>query len=104
MRDLSSVALSRRAQGKNVGVRDLKTHAARIMRRVRDEGTSFIVTHRGRAIGVILPLPTDDEASRVADAGDAATAWQTFVRAGHGLERRFRPGVSGVRLLSTTRR
>ena len=102
MRDLSRVALSGRAQGKASASEISKR--TRVMRRVRDESTSFIVTSGGRAIGVILPLHAGDEASRVADAGDAATAWQTFVRAGHGLERRFRRGVSDVRLLSTTRR
>ena len=87
---------------KVVGVRELKTHAAGILRRVREARVSYVLTHRGRAIGMILPLePLEDTAGA---PEDAAAAWDTFVRAGRRLERRFRPGVSGVRLLSATRR
>jgi hypothetical protein len=52
---------------------------------------------------VILPLDPADSASQVEDA-DATAAWNAFIRAGRRLERRFRPGVSGVALLSATRR
>jgi len=89
---------------KTVGVRELKAHAARILRQVRDARASYLVTHRGRAIGVILPLDASDDAARTPPGVDAATAWATFIRAGRRLERRFAPGVSGVRLLSTMRR
>ena len=87
-----------------VGVRELKTHAARIVRHVREARASYILTHRGRAVGVILPLdPAGDEATSAA-AADAREAWDAFMRAGRRLERRFRPGVSGLRLLSSMRR
>lgn len=87
---------------KVVGVRELKTHAARIMRHVREARASYILTHRGRAVGMILPLePAEDTPTTSEDAG---AAWDAFVRAGRRLERRFRPGVSGVHVLSATRR
>src|SRR6202158_6189121 len=89
---------------KLVGVRELKTHAARILRQVRDARASYIVTHRGRAVGVILPLDPGEGTSLTPDAADASTAWNAFVRAGRRLERRFKPGVSGVRVLSASRR
>jgi prevent-host-death family protein len=91
------------APGTVVGVRELKTHAARILRHVRDARASYIVTHRGRAVGVILPLEPG-EGTSLPDASDASTAWNAFVRAGRRLERRFKPGVSGVRGLSASRR
>ena len=93
-----------RPAARSVGVRELKTHAARIVRQVRDARASYIVTHRGQAVGVILPLDADERASEASEGAHAAAAWDTFVRAGHRLERRFRRGVSGVRLLSTMRR
>lgn len=90
------------SEKKVVGVRELKTHAARILRHVREARASYVVTYRGRAVGMILPLePTEVTA---ATPEDAAAAWDTFLRAGRRLERRFRRGVSGVRLLSATRR
>lgn len=86
-----------------VGVRELKTHAARIVRQVRETHASYIVTHRGTAVGVILPLDSGDRPPAPSDApGDAA--WTAFLAAGRRLERGFRPAVSGVDLLSASRR
>jgi prevent-host-death family protein len=104
MRD--HLAGSRRpgAPKRTVGVRELKTHTASIVRQVRDARASYVVTHRGRAVGVILPLDHGEATSHTPDEADAISAWNAFVRAGRRLERRFRPGVSGVRLLSAMRR
>ncbi len=55
-------------------------------------------------MGVILPFDPIEDRSQAVDDSDAAAAWDTFMRAGGRLERRFRPGVSGVRLLSRMRR
>lgn len=87
-----------------MGVRELKTHAARILRQVRETRTSYVVTHRGRAIGVILPVDDADDVAQASEAVDATTAWTVFLRAGRRLERRFAAGASGVRLLSDMRR
>lgn len=89
---------------KSVGVRELKTHAARILRQVREARTSYVLTHRGRAIGVILPLDSEDEPLGASDSVNVPAAWDAFMRAGRRLERRFAAGASGVRLLSHMRR
>src|SRR5436190_18566959 len=85
-----------------VGVRELKTHAARIVRGVREEHASYVVTHRGTAVGVILPL-APGQTPPAANAMDDSP-WTTFLAAGHRVGRGFRPGVSGVRTLSESRR
>ncbi len=95
-------AARRGSARKVVGVRELKTHAAGILRHVREARASYILTHRGRAVGMILPLEPSEDTSTTSE--DAGAAWDAFVRAGRRLERRFRPGVSGVRLLSAMRR
>ncbi|OFW38394.1 MAG: hypothetical protein A3J29_14010 [Acidobacteria bacterium RIFCSPLOWO2_12_FULL_67_14b] len=95
-------AARRGSARKVVGVRELKTHAAGILRHVREARASYILTHRGRAVGMILPLEPAEDASTTSE--DAAAAWDAFVRAGRRLERQFRPGVSGVDLLSAMRR
>lgn len=89
---------------KPVGVRELKTHAARILRQVREARASYLLTHRGQPIGVILPVDVEAEAADAGAAVDATTAWNAFVRAGRRLERRFPRGASGVRILSDMRR
>ena len=104
MRDHPRRSVLRHAARTLVGVRELKTHAARILRRVRDSRASYIVTHRGRAVGVILPLDPVEALSGTGEDIDATAAWEAFMRAGRRLQRRFRPGVSGVDLLSASRR
>ena len=105
MKDHTGKHQQRSASRKTVGVRELKTHAARIVREVREARSSYLVTHRGRTVGVILPLdPADGRPPSVEAAAEPTTAWERFLRAGRRLERGFRPGVSGVRLLSKMRR
>ena len=72
--DPSRVGRARPGTGTITGVRGPKTHARRI-------GTLRKVV--GAELGA---------------------AWKRFIRAGRRLERRFRAGVSGVRLLSIMRR
>jgi prevent-host-death family protein len=91
-------------QPRLIGVRELKTHAARIVRQVRDARASYILTHRGTAVGVILPLDPAGDVGQASEDVDAGAAWRRFVRSGRRLAARFRPGVSGVRILSTNRR
>lgn len=44
-----------------VGIRQLKLEASEIIRSVREEGAEYVVTHRGQAVAVILPV-TEAEA------------------------------------------
>lgn len=104
MRDHISRRPGRKDSRKSVGVRELKTHAGRILRQVREARATYLLTHRGRAIGVILPVDSHDEALGMPHAVDASAAWEAFLRAGQRLEARFAAGTSGVRLLSDMRR
>jgi prevent-host-death family protein len=95
---------NRKGTRQSVGVRELKTHAAQIVRQVREAHASYVVTHRGRAVGVILPIDGEPDVPHAGENADATAAWETFLRAGRQLERRFAPGAGGVRILSETRR
>lgn len=87
-----------------IGVRDLKTHASRILRQVRDARASYILTHRGQTVGVILPVDPAESSAPAPERDDAVAAWDNFIHAGQRVARRFRRGVSGVRILSSMRR
>jgi antitoxin (DNA-binding transcriptional repressor) of toxin-antitoxin stability system len=93
-----------RSATKAVGVRELKTHAARILRHVREAQASYILTHRGQAVGVILPLDAPHDSGQAADDANAGAAWTAFLDAGRRIQGRFRPGASAVRVLSEMRR
>jgi antitoxin (DNA-binding transcriptional repressor) of toxin-antitoxin stability system len=99
------IARARRKSAKRaVGVRELKTHAARILRHVREARASYILTHRGQAVGVILPLEAPEDDAPSVDDGHPGAAWDAFLRAGKRIQPRFRPGAGGVRVLSDMRR
>jgi prevent-host-death family protein len=95
---------TRKSARTTVGVRELKTHAASIMRRVREARASYLVTHRGQAVGVILPVDGESGAAHAFEADDAEAAWEAFLQAGRQLEPRFASGRGGVQLLSDMRR
>jgi prevent-host-death family protein len=44
-----------------IGVRELKTHASEILRKVREERVRYTVTYRGKPIGVLVPLEENGE-------------------------------------------
>lgn len=96
--------MPRRSLRNTVGVRELKTHAARILRHVREAGASYVLTHRGRAVGVILPVDRAAADSASVEGAEPGRSWEEFLRAGRRLEGQFQQGVSGVRILSQTRR
>lgn len=104
MRDHLQNSKHGRHSRKVVGVRELKANAARILREVKDSRASYILTNRGSAVGVLLPFDTIQNDSQTADDSDPAAAWDAFMRAGRRLQNHFRPGSSGVRILSATRR
>lgn len=93
-----------RVASRSVGVRELKTHAARIVRQVRESRASYVLTHRGRAVGVILPLDVPEHAAPSAEDARVDAAWDAFLRAGRRVHERSRSGRDGVRLLSSMRR
>jgi len=56
-----------------VGIRDLKTHLSRHLKRVRS-GVRLLITERGRSIATISPMevrPDVDWAHRLVDEGQA---------------------------------
>jgi prevent-host-death family protein len=70
-----------------IGVRELKNHASRFLRAVREEMAEYVVTLRGEPVAVLRPL-TEEEDRRLRKAeiddalaemkilaGDVAEAW-----------------------------
>jgi prevent-host-death family protein len=88
----------------DVGVRDLKTHASEIIRRVRDERARYVITHRGKPVGLLVPLDEATPAAlRSAEAG-AEPAWHTLTRLGEEIGREWCSPLSSTELLSEMRR
>ena len=55
MANVGTEETTRRMNVGEIGVRDLKTHTSEILRRVRDDKETFVITHRGRIFARLLP-------------------------------------------------
>ena len=86
---------------REIGVRELKTKASEIMRSVRQRRARYIITYRGRPVGLLSPLQ-DQEPNRTASGEPAA--WDELTRLGKEIGRGWPAGVSSADVLSEMRR
>lgn len=82
-----------------VGVRDLKTHASKILEEVEERRSRYVITKRGRPIGVLLPL----EDSPVKEAA-AASAWEELEALGEQISRNWSSEKTTLEILDEIRR
>ena len=86
---------------REIGVRELKVKASEIMRSVRKRRARYIITYRGRPVGLLSPLE-DSELNRAAYG--ESTAWDELTRLGKEIGRGWPAGVSSADVLSEMRR
>jgi len=84
-----------------IGVRELKTHASEIIRAVREERARYLVTYRGRPVGVLLPL---EEAGDALVEPEEDAVWQELTELGEEIGRGWQSPLSSAELLSEMRR
>jgi prevent-host-death family protein len=89
----------RKGSMREVGIRELKTRASEILRDVRDQGAEYIVTYRGRPVGVLQPL-----AAAEAVPSDARRAWDELFAVGDEIGRGWCSPLTSVELLAAMRR
>jgi prevent-host-death family protein len=87
-----------------VGVRELKAHASEIIREVREQRARYVVTYRGRPVGVLLPLDEADTALPLMDEATGSQAWEALTRLGEEIGREWRSPLTSSELLSEMRR
>ncbi len=83
---------------REIGVRELKTHASAIMREVWKRRARFVITYRGRPIGLLTPL----EPAPAAESAEAV--WAELTRLGEEISRGWRSPQTSAELLSDMRR
>ena len=88
----------------DVGVRELKTRASEILRRVRERRDRYVVTYRGRPVAILAPLERTAQ-NETLPSGDAAhDAWDELTRLGEEIGRGWQSPLTSTELLSQTRR
>ena len=87
----------------DVGVRELKARASEIIRNVRDRRTRYVITYRGRPVGLLMPLP-ETRVSLPPEGESATTVWDELTRLGEEIGRDWRSPLTSAELLSEMRR
>ena len=88
----------------DVGVRELKTRASEIVRDVRERRARYVITYRGRPVGVLLPLDEVTQAEAVAGSEQRSAVWAELSRLGEEIGRGWQSPLTGAELLSQMRR
>jgi len=87
-----------------VGVRELKTRASEIVRNGREQRARYIITYRGRPVGLLTPLDEAPAANLSAAGEPATTAWEELTRLGEEIGREWRSSLTSTEILSEMRR
>jgi len=83
----------------DIGIRELKTHASEILRKVKEKRARYIVTHHGRPVAAIIPI---DEVQPAAVAEESA--WDELVSLGQEIGQNWQAQQTSTELLSEMRR
>ncbi len=82
-----------------VGVRDLKTHASKILEEVEHQRSRYVITKRGRPVGVLLPV--EDAPAKEATS---SSAWEDLERLGEQISRNWTSEKTTLEILDEIRR
>ncbi len=85
---------------REIDMRELRAKASEIVRNVREHRVCYIITYRGRPVGLLAPL---GQAPSRAAAGES-TAWDELIRLGQEIGRGWPADVASAGVLSTMRR
>ena len=83
---------------REIGVRELKVNASEIVRSVRKRRSRYLITYRGRPVGLLTPLDVSAH-----PATEANTAWAELTRLGEELARGWPAGKTSAEYLSEMR-
>lgn len=87
-----------------IGVRELKISASSIVRAVRERRARYLITYRGRPVGVILPIDETTATDRTLAAGQSSSSWQELTSLGEQIGKGWAPKQTSADILSDMRR
>ncbi|MCX6995886.1 MAG: type II toxin-antitoxin system Phd/YefM family antitoxin [Kiritimatiellaeota bacterium] len=85
---------------KDIGIRELKKRASELVRHVAEEHATYMITRRGRPVGVLVP--PDFVQPKRSQAGDAA--WTRLEELWTRVDQSSRPRKSALSELAKMRR
>lgn len=88
----------------SVGVRDLKQHTIKILRRVRDRGETIDVTYRGRVVARLVPAEQRAFQEMPISKEELDAFWRKWDRLAEEIGEGWPEGVSAVDAVNDVRR
>lgn len=85
-----------------VGIRELKAKASQILDDVREHGARYVITRRGRPVGLLVPI--ERAAPPAAGTSSATEVWQELERLGEEMSRRWTSEKTSQEIISELRR
>ena len=92
--------MKRAAEHSDVGVRDLKTHASEMVRRVAEQRATYVVTLRGRPVGLLTPVPAPVSSA----PENGADTWDRLDVLGKALNLAWKSDQTSTALVAEMRR
>lgn len=89
---------------RDIGVRELKVRASEIMRNVWKRRARYVITYRGRPIGLLTPLEQAPTASAASMPESTDAVWAELTRLGEEISRGWCSPQTSTELLSDMRR
>jgi len=83
---------------KAIGVRELKARTSDVIRCVREEGQSYVITYRGRAVAHLLP------ADAIIDEHEEELLWSEIDELAKEIGKKWPKGISAAEAVSDLRR
>jgi prevent-host-death family protein len=87
-----------------IGVRELKAHASEIIRAIRDRRVRYVITYRGKPVGLLSPVSEMATLGQLAASESPAVVWDELTRLGEEIGRGWQSPLTGADLLSDMRR
>ena len=81
-----------------VGVKELQTRTSQILRDVREKRISYIITHRGRPTGMLVPI-SEEQADEERPRANEDQVWEEFLRLCRELQKKCQPDLSTEQIL-----
>ena len=88
---------------REIGVRELKIKASEIVQNMRKRRTRYLITYRGRPVGMLSPLESTDMPASP-QAADALLAWNELTRLGQEIAQGWPTGKTSAEYLTEMRR
>ena len=84
---------------RSIGIRELKARASQVIRELRIHGGEVHITHHGRVVARLIPVPAPRPPSR-----RSAAVWLAIDRVSREIGRRWPKGVSAIQAVREVRR